>query len=145
MELTWHILFVAGIVLMVIEVWLPWMIMFPLGLALVMTAPVSWFTSDIGRQATCFVVFSAINVVVLRKWVSLKRAARAPDSALDYLIGKESLVVQTIDATGRLGSVRYENKSWRAVSQMAETLVSGTKVIITNVDDSKVIVLPKGD
>ena len=145
MASTWHILFVAGIILMVFEVFLPWMIFFPLGLALVMTTPVAWFTDEGRIQVACFLVFSLVDIFVLRRWVRLKRATRSPDSALDYLIGKEALVVQAIDPKRRVGTVRYHNKIWHAVSQMGELLSAGSRVVIMNVHDSKVIVLPKSD
>ena len=145
MALTWHILFVAGIILIVLEVFLPWMILFPLGLASIMTAPISVFTDQLWVDGLFFVFFSACNLVLLRMWVGLKRAARAPDSGLDYLIGKEALVVQAIDPKRRVGSVRYQNENWRAISQMRETLSAGTKVVIMNVADNRVIVLPKSD
>jgi len=137
-------------------VWLGAAVLFGLG---EIASPGSFFLAPfaIGAAVAAVLAFADVSVVV--EWtafvvisiaclLALRPLARRLDEAgttdgvgSRRLIGRTGFVLEAIPA-GDLGVVRVEREEWRAMSEDARPLEAGLRVVITQVEGTKVVVTP---
>jgi membrane protein implicated in regulation of membrane protease activity len=91
-----------------------------------------------------FVVVSAAASAVL--WPLRRRLdSRTPRQTIgaNRWVGREALVLRDIPGIqGETGLVRLDREEWRAESMMGLPIPSGSKVLVSRVDGTRLVVLP---
>ena len=134
MEL-WLILFLAGLGLVGLEFVLPMMFWMPLGLAALVTAPVSYFVDH-------WSVLGIWPVLSMVLFVGIKKSFSGEDqhkykSGVEGLIGMEGILVEAIDNQKGTGKVKINADVWNVRSCEVEVPV-GKKVKVVAVSGNQV-------
>jgi membrane protein implicated in regulation of membrane protease activity len=94
-----------------------------------------------------FVAVSASSSAVL--WPLRKRLdSRSPQSSIgaNRWVGREALVLRDIPGVvGETGLVRLDREEWRAESLVGVPIAAGSKVLVSRVDGTRLVVLPLED
>ena len=101
--------------------------------------PIPW-------QILMFIVFSAIMLVLTRKFVK-KFLARSKEQAtnLELYYDKTAIVVEEIDNVNATGAVRINGLVWTARSENNEIIEKDAVVLFKKIDGNKAIVVRKGE
>jgi membrane protein implicated in regulation of membrane protease activity len=101
--------------------------------------PIPW-------QILMFIVFSAIMLVLTRKFVK-KFLARTKEQAtnLELYYDKTAIVVEEIDNVNATGAVKINGLVWTARSENNEIIEKDAVVIFKKIDGNKAIVVRKGE
>jgi membrane protein implicated in regulation of membrane protease activity len=136
---TWQLLTLIGIILIILEVFVPGFILLPIGVAFVVTAVFSYFIDSLSITLAILAVNCGLIFVILRKYF---RRTKSPDftSGVDSLIGQKAKVTETINNDENSGYVKVYSDNWRALSADDSIIEAGTEVTIEKVDGNKVIV-----
>lgn len=136
----WQIYLAIGIILMIAEVFVPGLILFPIGLGVFVTAPVSVLVTSTTWQLIFMAFAITVALVAFRRFVARKRPALA--TTTDHIVGQEAIVTEEAGSDG-LGYVKLYGDSWRAVPLDGCTLRKGDKVVIAGMEGNKVLVRAK--
>ena len=94
-----------------------------------------------------FVAGSAASSAVL--WPIRRRLdSRTPQSSIgaNRWVGREALVLRDIPgAVGDTGLVRLDREEWRAESMIGVPIPAGSRVLVSRVDGTRLVVLPLED
>lgn len=138
----WHLLTMAGIGFIILEILLPGFILMPIGLGFLATALAAvWVTDD-----TAILLILGANILVFLFFVRrFFQPSAEPTLATgaDDMVGKTVVVVEEIDAAGLKGYVKLYGDLWRAIGPEGQTIAKGQTVTITAIDGNKVIVAPE--
>lgn len=101
--------------------------------------PIPW-------QILMFIVFSAIMLVLTRKFVK-KFLARTKEQAtnLELYYDKTAIVVEEIDNVNATGAVKINGLVWTARSENNEIIEKDAVVLFKKIDGNKAIVVRKGE
>ena len=94
------------------------------------------FTGQLG----IFVLVSLLLLLVTRPFLAKLRVKQTPPMNADKDIGKQAVVIETVDAAHGTGRVRANGVDWSAVSETGEVLEVKTIVTVSRVDGAKLIV-----
>lgn len=137
----WHLLTLAGMGFMILEIVAPGFILMPIGLGFLVTALASLWISD---DTTLLLVLGANVLICL--FVVRRFFQRDPNPPLatgaDDMVGKRAVVTEAIAADGQSGYVKLYGDTWRAIGPQGSTIAKGQTVTITAIDGNKVIVAP---
>ena len=134
-----EILATIGVVCMLAEVFVPGFVLFPLGLAFLITAGVAlmthnWIILLAMLAATEVVLFSLSN-----KYIRGRATRPATYTNAEGMIGKECTVTESITKNGT-GYIKLYGDRWQAVCESGDAIKVGSRVVITGIDGNKVIV-----
>lgn len=144
MELeNWHLLTLAGIGFIILEILVPGFILLPIGVGFLATALASLWVTD---QTAILLILGANILVFLFVVRRFFQPSDAPTLAtgVDDMVGKQAQVVETIDGDKLTGYVKLYGDQWRAIGPAGTVIAKGQTVIITAIDGNKVIVEPRG-
>lgn len=102
------------------------------------SAVISCFTQNIWIQILCFLLLSALLLVLTRP-VLTKRIKRAPTNS-DSMIGKQVLVIKKIENVNGGGQVKYNATVWTAKSADNSVIEEGQKVTVQEIKGVSLIV-----
>ena len=140
----WQIWTVAGVLLLIAEVFTPgfWLASVAIGC---LAAAVSSFL-PIGPlgQLLVFTAGTLGSLLGLRP-VMVRRFLRSRGVEIrtntDALVGKSGVVIQPFDPVTRLGRVKIEGEDWRsALIEGGALLEPGTRIMVVQVDGSTLVV-----
>jgi len=94
-------------------------------------------------QLGAFVVVSGVLFAVSRKLADKITKKQPPGVGADRFIGKEGIVLEEIDNEKNTGRVRLKSEDWRADSETDEIIPKGTRVGVTGLDGTHLIVREK--
>ena len=94
----------------------------------------------IGWQLGAFVVISGVLFVVSRRFAERFSKKQPPGIGADRFIGKECVVLEEIDNMKNTGQVRLKKEEWRADSETGEVIAVGTRVEVTRLDGTHLVV-----
>jgi len=94
-------------------------------------------------QLAAFVVLSLILFFASRPFAERFSKKQPPGIGADRIIGKEALVLETIDNALDSGRIRMDHEEWRAETEGNESITEGMRVVITAVSGNHVIVRMK--
>ena len=139
-----------------IEIWWIWMIIaaiFIVGEIFTMGFFLLWFGVGaaiagilailglgIGWQLGAFVIISGVLFVVSRRFAERFSKKQPPGIGADRFIGKECIVLEEIDNMKNTGSIRLKKEEWRADSETGEVIPVGTRVEVTRLDGTHLVV-----
>jgi membrane protein implicated in regulation of membrane protease activity len=143
MDELWQFWVIAGVVLWIIEIFIPVFVTGIFGTASLLIVPLAAVHFPFKIQLLFFVVISAVLTLWIRP-IILKyfyRRGELTETNAKALIGKTGLVVEVIDSVAGSGSVKIGGETWRAVMNTDQYRVDiGKKVIVRNIEGCKVIV-----
>jgi membrane protein implicated in regulation of membrane protease activity len=97
-------------------------------------------------QVLAAVVVSVLGIVLLRPAVSEavthRRGGAGTAGVHGGLVGQEVVTLDTVGGHGDVGHVRLAGESWRAVSGNDHPIPAGTKVLVTAVQGTTLVVWP---
>ena len=141
---------------MAIKIWWIWMIIaaiFVVGEIFTMGFFLLWFGVgalvagilalaglSIGWQLAAFVVVSGVLFAVSRRFAEKFSKKQPPGIGADRFIGLEGVVLEEIDNQKDTGRVRLKKEEWRAESDSGEVIPEGTRVEVTRLDGTHLIV-----
>ena len=111
-------------------------------------AVVAVFVPDaIPLQLAVAVGVSALGILAIRPMMSRRFHVRTGAGALGKgvagtLVGEEVLTLDEVGDIHRVGHVRLAGERWLATSGSGETIPSGTKVLVTAVEGTTLVVWP---
>ncbi len=138
----WHIWIVAGIVLWIIEIFTPGFVAGVFGTACLIAAPFAGTGVTFKIQLLIFGISTAILFFGIRPFMLkyLYTRKEKVKTNVDALVSKSGLVTEVIDHASGTGRVKIDGEDWRAVT-LDESLVDvGQRVIVREIDGSKVVV-----
>ncbi len=141
--LPWYLWFLAGLVMLIIELmagtmYLLWAACaaFLAGLVALVLGSVVWLP---------WVVFSVATVLLAaltRPFVHKIRLGRGAASNVDSVIGREGVVLQRIDLAANTGRVRIGGDEWRARAD--DVVETGARVVVLGVEGATLSVQQLG-
>ena len=114
----WFWVITAGI-FFVIEIMTVGFLVFWLGLAALLAACTSFFTSNLLIQTVVFVISSTLFIIftrpIVNKFLKLDKNTSTPTNIYS-IIGKEGIVIENIDTLEFTGKVKVAGQYWTAIS-----------------------------
>jgi membrane protein implicated in regulation of membrane protease activity len=96
-------------------------------------------------QWLVFFGVSAIAFAYLRKFITRQDSQVQPRIGANRWLDAKGIVLVDIDPIGSTGMVRIDTEEWRAMSDDGSHIVSGTPVVVTDVQGSRLVVAPLGE
>ena len=116
----------------------------PFAIGAALAAAVAFAGGSVPLEWLAFVVASGAALAVL--WPMGRRLDRTRPVAkvgANRWVGKEAVVVTTIPAgSGSTGLVRVDREEWRAESLTSCAIESGSTVLVSRVDGTRLVVVP---
>ncbi len=91
-------------------------------------------------QWASFVIISGLLVVISRRFAERFTKKQPPGIGADRFIGKIGVVLEEINNTQNTGRVRIDKDEWRADSEKDEIISQGSKVVVTRLDGTHLVV-----
>ncbi len=105
--------------------------------------------SAIALQAGTAVVMAGVGVVTVRPYVSRAFAHRRDGNVAigvhGGLTGQEAITLDVVGDLGRVGHVKLVGERWLATSGSGTTIPAGTKVLVTAIRGTTLVVWPVND
>lgn len=132
-------------VLIVGEIFTAGFFLLPFGLGAAAAAVLALVGASLGWQWGVFLALSAVLLLSLRRFADRITHEPPEKVGVDRLIGKEGVVIDTIESDDSSGRVRIDREEWRADSAENQTLAVGTHVVVERVSGTHLIVRPAHD
>ena len=114
----------------------------PFGIGAVIAAALAFADAPLAAQWGAFLVVSLGSLAALRPLARrLDRQGGSDGVGSRRLIGQPATVLETIEP-GQPGLVRVHREEWRAASVDRSTLVAGSRVVVTEVEGTSLVVTP---
>lgn len=134
----WQLFAALGIAFVFLEAFAPGFILLPIGVAALITSPMTVVTSSWISQLAIFGVNLIVVFLVMKKFFKPIKAQGYKSNA-DSMIGKIAIVVEPISAS-HPGYVKLYGDRWQALTHSQQTLAIDESVVIDKVDGNKVFV-----
>jgi membrane protein implicated in regulation of membrane protease activity len=143
----WMAWMILAAVCIIAEIFTAGFFMFWFGLGATVAMILALLGLPMGLQWGAFIVISGVLFAVSRRLVDRISKAQPPGIGADRTIGKECMVLETIDNVKNTGRVRLGKEEWRADSETRDVIPKGAVVIVVRFDGTHVMVKPvsKGD
>ncbi len=130
----WQLLGLAGVALIIIELLTPTLFCLNLALACFATAGVSLYTQDYTILTACWVIFSALFILLLRPLLlNKKNKPGERETSMGRYIGMPAKVLEEIGKDR--GVISIFDERWEARSKNDEKFAKGETVIIEQNDN----------
>lgn len=136
---SWQLLTTLGLILMLMEIFSPGFVLFPIGLAFIMTVPFTFFLDHWLTQLSVLGINLLIIFWIFSKFVRPKLKKEAYKTNVDAMVGNLAEVVEPFEGD-QLGYVKLYGDRWQCYSTSGESYTQGEKVKITRIDGNKVVV-----
>lgn len=100
----------------------------------------AFFGADIYAQLVSFIIFSVVFLVVLRPYTKKRINTHTELTNAEGYVGKTFLTVTEIDNDKNMGQIRIGDVEWHAVSEDGSKISCDTKVVVTAIEGTKLIV-----
>ncbi len=91
-------------------------------------------------QWVAFVIVSGVLFIVSRRFAERFTKKQPPGIGADRFVGKIGIVLEEISNVENVGRVRIDKDVWRADSETDVAIPKGTKVIVTRLDGTHLVV-----
>ena len=130
----------AALVFGLAEVFTAGFFLLPFAIGAAAAAVLGWLDVHILWQWLAFFVATAVSFVYLRRFVRRQNDEDQPRVGAYRLIDARGMVIERVDEDAETGMVRIGGEQWRAVA--AEPLEPDTKVMVTEVRGTRLVVVP---
>lgn len=117
----------------------------PFAIGAAAAAVLAWLGVALVAQWLVFFGVSAIAFAYLRKFIDRQDAQVQPRIGANRWLDARGVVLVDIDPVGASGMVRIDTEEWRATSDDGRAIPSGTPIVVTGVEGSRLIVAPLND
>jgi membrane protein implicated in regulation of membrane protease activity len=93
-------------------------------------------------QVAIFVLISSVAVVLVRPLANRVSNPNTHLVGIDRVLGKEGIVLETIDPVSGHGVVRINSERWSAESTEGRPIVAGSQVLVVAVQGTHLMVRP---
>jgi len=93
-------------------------------------------------QWTAFIVVSIACLLTSKRFARKVTSDQPPGIGADRNIGKCGTVTEAIDNEKNCGAVRIEQDLWRALSESGAAIAEGTRVRVSRIEGTHLIVSP---
>lgn len=140
----WHVWIIAGILLFIMEIFVPAFLMGSLGLGAWAAAVAAGFGLSFTIQLSVFAVTMLVVFFLLRPFFNktLARYDNPTKTGVQALIGKRALVTEPIHNITNQGRVKIGGELWKACSANGQSIPEGAHVEIQRVEGVTVFVTP---
>lgn len=101
-----------------------------------------FFGASVEWQFAIFVLLSALTLVLLRPLANRVSNPNTYVVGIDRVLGKEGVVLETIDPMSGRGVVRINSEHWSAESTEGRPIVAGSQVLVVAVQGTHLKVRP---
>lgn len=140
MEL-WQIWLLAGVVMLVSEIFVPGIVMGLAGVACFVGAIGAGLGVGLAWQLLACLVVLVLEVALLRpvvlRWLHDRRG---DPTNLDAVLHSQGTVIEAIPGDGAYGQVKIGGEAWAAIPANGEAIVQGTKVKVLKIKGNKLVV-----
>lgn len=92
-------------------------------------------------QFVVFLIVSIVLLVLTRPFVKIILKTKYSNTNIDSLIGKKTVVTESVNNLSQTGRVKINDVDWMArTKEDNETIPEGTVVVITKIEGTKLIV-----
>jgi membrane protein implicated in regulation of membrane protease activity len=142
----WHLWTIAGVILFILEIFVPGFVVACLGVGCLVTAIPAALDLSLEIQVLVFAAgslaaFFAARPIMIR---SMRAGANDLKSNTDALAGKPGRVVEAIDPDTDAGRVKVGGEDWRAAAEDGQAIEKGTNIQVVRVEGATVIVARSG-
>ncbi len=143
----WFWVWVAlAVILAIAEIFTAGFFLLPFAIGAVIAALLEFLApGSIGWQWAAFVGVSSLLLIVLRRFADRVTHEPPQKVAGDRLLGRQGVVLASIDSPDSLGMVRVDREEWRASYSGGERLPEGTRITVLAVEGTHLIVEPISD
>jgi Membrane protein implicated in regulation of membrane protease activity len=99
--------------------------------------------AQVWLQIMLFIVVSGVVVVLSRDWAKRFVNDRHVKTNADQIVGREAVVILSIDNDNAQGQIRVSGQVWTARAAQENTIEEGTHVVITAIEGVKAMVVRK--
>jgi membrane protein implicated in regulation of membrane protease activity len=140
----WHAWIVAGVVLLIVEVFTPGFVVACFGVGCLAAGLVSPLGVGLFWEIAVFCVASLAMLVGIRPVVSRHLAPKGGGlkTNADALVGKRGLVTEALDPVRDVGRVLVGGEDWRASPEALQAIAKDASVIVVRVEGARVVVRP---
>ena len=135
----WHIWVIAGILLLVIEIFTPSFVAGSFGIGGILTAIVAAITDNVNIQIVAFCVFSVLSFVLIRPFLKKFEKKETPTN-MDSLKGQTYIVAEEIGPDQKTGYLKADGDMWRAIAEKGENIKEGEKARVIRIDGNTLYV-----
>ena len=140
----WHLWVIAAVVLFIAEVFTPGFVVACFGAACLLSGIAAALNLGPNVQIIVFCISSAVSFVAIRPLMKkyLWRSDPGTKTNVNALVGKTGLVTEKIVPLTSQGRVVVGGEDWRGASVDETEIEAGMKIIVTDIDGTKLIVKP---
>ena len=106
---------------------------------------VAWLGQPLGVQLVLFFVVSFILLIFTRPVVQKRLNNSRARTNVNSMIGKEGKVIEDIDNFNETGRIIVDGMEWTARAADEQSITSGQKVVIREIQGVKAMVVPVSD
>ena len=136
----WWIWLAFAAILVIGEIFTEGFFLFCFGTGALVAAILALIGLGPAWQWIAFIIISGVLFLVARRFADRLTKKQPPGIGADRMIGKDAVVLESIDNDSGRGSVRVMKEEWKAESESGETIPKGTKVIVVRIDGTHLIV-----
>jgi len=141
---TYGIWIIVGVIALIIDLLSATLFMLWVAGGCFIAAVVSWLVPDVlWAPWAAFAVSTAILLYLGLPLARRLREQKMVPSNVDALIGREGIVLETIDPVQNTGRIRVGSDEWRARAE--ERIESGQRIVVEGVEGATAIVSAQTD
>jgi membrane protein implicated in regulation of membrane protease activity len=125
---------VLAIVFLVTEIFTTGFFIAIFGVGALLAGIAAFLGLGVVGQLVVFVLSSAFGLIVIRPFAERVSSKGSQGMAIDRVIGKRAVVLETIDPMANTGMVRMETEEWRAESVDNIVIPKGSVVEVVGVE-----------
>lgn len=132
----WQVWVVLGIVLFIIEMFMPAFLMGSLGIGAWAGAIAAGFGASFTGQVAAFTATMVVVFFLLRPFFNktLSRFDHPAKTGVQALIGRDALVIEVIDNVTNQGRVKIAGETWKAQSAHGQPISAGVVTVVQRIE-----------
>jgi len=132
----WQAWVVLGIILFIVEIFVPAFLMGSLGIGAWAGAIAAGFGASFAGQVAAFTVTMVVVFFLLRPFFNktLSRFDNPTKTGVQALIGRDALVIEPIDNVTNQGRVKIAGESWKAQSVSGKPVANGVVTVVQRIE-----------
>ena len=140
----WWIWIILAAVFVVGEIFTAAFFLLWFGVGAAVAGVLALLGASMAWQLGVFIVVSFTLFAVSRKFADRFTKQQPPGIGADRFIGEPCIVLEEIDNDKNTGRVRMDREEWRAESDSGKVLNVGTRVVVTRISGTHLVVAEAG-
>jgi membrane protein implicated in regulation of membrane protease activity len=136
----WWIWLILAAIFIVAEIFTAGFFIFWFGIGAALAGILALLGVGVLWQWLSFVIIAALLVIISRRFAERFTKQQPPGIGADRFIGKKGVVLEDINNLENTGRVRIDKDEWRADSETEAMIKKGSKVVVTRVDGTHLVV-----